>query len=79
MAARRSRLMVEEVGRLNGTGARRLRSLGSSSHLDSQPQHAGAATSMNATRPEIDLKVAPRPRRVAFVSLEFYRMRTTQR
>ena len=52
MAARRSRLMVEEVGCLNGTGARRLR-LGSSSHLDSQPQHAGAATSMNATRPEM--------------------------
>ena len=25
------------------------------------------------------LKVHPRPRRVAFVSLEFYRMRTTQR
>jgi len=30
-------------------------------------------------RSRIKFKVAPGPRRVAFVSLEFYRMRTTQR
>ena len=50
MAARRSRLMVEEVGRLNGTGARRMRSLGSSStSTRSRSRRSGDIHERNAT------------------------------